>query len=145
MPDITSYIDVEQLATYQKSQRKQPVNSRKVVLDNIEFDSGAEAGRWQELKLLQRAGVIQQLTTHPEFVIQEKGKDAFGQAFRKRTYTADFQYWDVDKGRWIVEDVKGPKRTKTGRIVPHVERDFRLRWDRARTLNPDLEFVIVIR
>jgi hypothetical protein len=144
MKDITQYIDVEQLQALHSSKR-QPVNSRKVILDGIQFDSGAEAQRWQELKLLQRAGDIQQLDDHPVFTIQEKGKDAFGQRFRQRTYTADFQYWDVAKGHWIVEDVKGGKRTKTGRIVAHVGRDFRIRWDRARALYPDLEFVIVIR
>lgn len=145
MPDISEYVDVEQLAALRQHQAKRPVNSRKVVVDNILFDSQAEAGRWRELKLLRRAGDIQQLTTHPEFIIQEKGKDAFGQPFRQRTYTADFQYWDVGKKRGVVEEVKGPRRTKTGNMVPHVGRDFYLRWDRARALYPDLEFVIVIR
>jgi hypothetical protein len=145
MPNITETFTPEEFLATQQRYRKQPVNSRKVILDGIQFDSQAEAQRWQELKLLQRAGDIQQLTTHPEFIIQEKGKDAFGQRFRQRTYTADFQYWDVAKGRWVVEDVKGPRRTKTGNIVPHVGRDFRLRWDRARALYPDLFFVIVIR
>jgi len=140
------YMDTEQyLALMEQTRKKQPVNSRKVVLDNIEFDSGAEAGRWQELKLLQRAGDIQQLSAHPEFIIQVKGRDKFGQAFRQRTYTADFRYWDVGKSHWIIEDVKGKRYTKAGNVVPHVSRDFYLRWDAARAAYPDYEFIIVIR
>ena len=124
---------------------KKHQNSRKVVIDNHEFDSRIEAARWQELKLLQRAGEIQQLRPHPEFVIQEKGRDPFGKPFRKRVYKSDFIYWSVEHGRWVVEEVKGKRRTKTGNYVPLVSRDFYVRWDRARVLYPDYEFIIVMK
>jgi len=136
-----AFLDVQ--AAQRKGKKRQ--NSHKVVLDNIEFDSQIEAARWQELCLLQRAGDIQQLRPHPEFTIQEKHRDAFGKPFRERAYTADFIYWSVEHSRWIVEEVKGRRRTKAGNFVPLVSRDFYVRWDRARDLYPAYEFVIVMR
>ena len=143
MTDITEYMDAEQLQALGQRKR-QPVNSRKVVLDNIEFDSQVEAGRYQELRLLERAGDIQRLNVHHEFVIQ-KQCTRWGNTVRKRTYTYDNFYWDVEAGRWIVEDVKGKKRTKTGKWVAHVSRDFYLRFDLARVQYPDYDFQVVLR
>jgi hypothetical protein len=140
---MPEYMDIEQYRALAAVKRK-PVNNRKVQLDGYQFDSQAEARRWQELTLWQRAGDIRDLTVHPEFVILKRCK-RWGKTVRQRTYTADFQYWDISRSQWIVEDVKGGKRTKKGNLVPHVSRDFYLRFDLARALHPECSFEIVIR
>jgi len=48
--------------------------ARRVILDGITFDSRKEARRYQQLKLLERAGVIRALQVHPRFVILPKHK-----------------------------------------------------------------------
>lgn len=68
------------------------------VVDGISFDSKAEARRYGELKLLQRAGQIAGLTLQPSFELTVNGK-LIGR------YVADFQYLRVNGPR-VVEDVK---------------------------------------
>jgi hypothetical protein len=45
-------------------------HSRKVRFDGLNFDSQAEADRWAELRLLERAGEIESLRAHPRWVLQ---------------------------------------------------------------------------
>ena len=65
--------------------------NKKIVIDNIKFDSQLEANRYVELKLLQRAGKIKNLELQPRFLIQE-GFKKNGKTFRKIEYVADFMY-----------------------------------------------------
>lgn len=127
---------------------KRHQNSRKVVIDNIEFDSQVEAGRYQELKLLERAGNIQQLEarkSHLGLVIVNRCK-RWGQTVRKRVYTPDFRYWDVEAGHYVIEEVKGYRISKkTGKRLPVVNESFRLRFDLARAAYPEYDFRIVLR
>jgi hypothetical protein len=78
----------------------------KTVVDGMKFDSKAEANRYCELKLLQRAGKIQSLKLQPRYLIQEKFKYG-GKTELKIEYVADFEY--VENGQVVVEDVKGMK------------------------------------
>lgn len=80
--------------------------AKKVVVDGITFDSKKEAGRYQELKLLERAGVIKGLVLQPRFLLQDKFKYK-GKTERKIEYIADFKYLDTKTGKIVVEDVKG--------------------------------------
>ena len=72
--------------------------ARKVTLDGIEFASQAEANRFSQLKLLERAREIKALGVHPSWPLVVNNV-AIGR------YTADFVYFEG--GRQIVEDVKG--------------------------------------
>ncbi len=72
----------------------------------IRFDSGAEARRWDELCLLQKAGAITGLNRQVPFPIEINGEAI-------STYRADFAYHDQD-GTYVVEDVKGGDATQTG-------------------------------
>jgi hypothetical protein len=75
----------------------------KTTVDNIVFDSKAEAKRYQDLKLLQRAGEISELCA-------DKSKLRFPlvvEGQRVGFYVGDFSY--VEKGVRIIEDVKGFK------------------------------------
>lgn len=78
-------------------------NAKKTVLDGITFASRKESKRYQELRLLERAGEIQDLSlqTPYELIPKQSGE-------RACKYIADFVY--MENGKQIVEDVKG-KRT----------------------------------
>ena len=81
-------------------------HSTKTTIDGIKFDSKAEAERYAELKLLERGNVITDLTLQPEFELIPAFRKN-GKTYRKTTYRADFMYFDVEKGKYVIEDVKG--------------------------------------
>ena len=97
-------------------------NSRKAVVDGITFDSGREAERYSQLKLLERAGKISWLRLQVRFELlpaqyeeteavyirgAKKGQPKRGKCIENAVfYIADFVYCD-EYGRMIVEDAKG--------------------------------------
>lgn len=72
--------------------------ARKITFDGIDFASQAEANRYSQLKLLERAREIKALDVHPKYPLKVNGV-LIG------VYTADFTYFEG--GQQIVEDVKG--------------------------------------
>ncbi len=95
----------------------------KVIVDDIVFDSKKEARRYEELKMLEKAGEIKNLQRQvkyelvpeqrePETVV--KGKTKRGKLIERAvTYLADFVYEDARSGNTVVEDVKSEAtRTK---------------------------------
>lgn len=78
--------------------------NKKVIVDDYIFDSIQESKRYKELKLLLRAGEIQNLELQPHFLLQESFKKN-NKTYRKIEYIADFKY--IENGKTIVEDVKG--------------------------------------
>ena len=82
-------------------------HSKKVEVDGIIFDSKREAKRYQELKLLERAGAIKDLELQPVFELQPSFKKN-GKTHRAITYKADFMF-TTSEGDCIIEDVKGYK------------------------------------
>ena len=82
--------------------------AKKVIVDGITFDSKKEARRYQELKLLERAGVIKDLSLQPNFLLQDKFQYK-EKTERKIEYIADFQYYVIKDKKWVIEDVKGYK------------------------------------
>lgn len=80
--------------------------NRKVTIDGIQFDSLKEGDRYIELKLLQKAGKIQNLELQPKFELVPKYTIG-GRSIRKMEYVADFKY--IENGKVVIEDVKGMK------------------------------------
>ena len=78
-------------------------NNTKIRVDGRLFDSKAEAARWQELSLLERAGEITELERQVEYELIPKQKGE-----RAAKYIADFRYVDHE-GNTVVEDTKGVK------------------------------------
>ncbi len=66
--------------------------------DGLKFDSKMELKRWNELKILERIGDIENLQRQVCFVLTAHGVDIC-------KYIADFVYYQ--NGLKIVEDVKG--------------------------------------
>ena len=83
-------------------------HSKKVTVDGMTFDSKKEARRYCELRLLERAGKIKDLHTQHKFELQPPFKKN-GKTIRAITYVADFVYFDNERMRNVVEDVKGYK------------------------------------
>lgn len=81
--------------------------NKKVTLDDIVFDSKKEARRYAELKLQQRAGVIDQLELQREFELVPAQRAGGKVVERAVKYKADFVY--IKDGQMVVEDTKGVK------------------------------------
>ena len=80
-------------------------NNKKIQLDGMTFDSKKEARRYQDLKLLERAGVIRNLQRQVKFILIPSQKINGKVVERECSYKADFVYQENDKT--IVEDTKG--------------------------------------
>lgn len=81
-------------------------HNRKTTVDGILFDSRKEAIRYRELRLLERAGEIQNLRLQVKYeIIPKQGKE------KAAYYIADFVYKELKDDRWetVVEDCKGMK------------------------------------
>lgn len=94
--------------------------NRKIEVDGIVFDSKKEARRYQELKLLEKSGEIENLSRQVKFVLipaqreagtmTKRGNIKPGKLIeRECAYIADFYY--KENGIPVVEDTKG-YRTK---------------------------------
>lgn len=87
-------------------------HATKVVVDGITFDSKREAKRYQELRLMERAGKIRGLRRQVKYELVP-AFDVDGKHYRAITWIADFVY--VEDGEEVAEDVKG-YRTDVYRI-----------------------------
>lgn len=109
--------------------RRRKYGNTKITVDGIQFDSKREAARYQELKLLERAGVISFLQRQTKFQLipeqhassnavytkgPRKGQRKPGKLLEHEcSYIADFCY--IQNGETVVEDAKG-YRTEVYRI-----------------------------
>ena len=83
--------------------------SKKTVIDGITFDSKKEANRYMELKVLEKAGVIQDLQRQVKYVLIPSQIINGKVVERECAYKADFVY--TENGMTIVEDTKGFRTT----------------------------------
>ena len=85
--------------------------NRKTVLDGITFDSAKEAGRYAELRMMEKAGIISGLRRQVPYLLIPAQKRDGKTVERAVIYLADFVY--TENGAEVVEDVKSPAtRTK---------------------------------
>lgn len=71
------------------------------------YDSRKEHHRADELKLMQRAGVISDLREQVPYILIPSQINGDGITERAVRYKADFVYVDNDTGKTVVEDTKG--------------------------------------
>lgn len=87
-----------------KTSLTQPKKSKygaiRTEIDGISFDSKREAARYQELRLLEQAGEIENLRLQVPYELIAKSK--YGRSIK---YVADFVY--SRNGLTVVEDAKG--------------------------------------
>lgn len=95
--------------------------NKKIEADGYVFDSRAEFARYQELRLLARAGEIEDLVVHPAYELLPAFSDRTGKRHAPIRYVADFSY--RERGQGVVEDVKGMSTA-----VFRVKAKLFLRW-----------------
>lgn len=79
--------------------RRSKYGNVRTVVDGLAFDSVREAARWEQLKLLHRAGAITELSRQVRIVLSVNGTK-IGEII------PDFRY--VENGKLIHEDTKSP-------------------------------------
>jgi hypothetical protein len=79
--------------------------AKKVVVDDILFDSIGQSQRYGELKILQAGGKIKNLVCEPAYSIDINGHHIC-------IFSPDFKYTDVTTGQEVVEDFKSPATAK---------------------------------
>lgn len=84
---------------------KAKYGNKKVVRDEITFDSAMEAKYYDHLKLLQAQGIVTSFELQPRFVLLPKFEKN-GKKYREIGYTADFTVHYAD-GHSEVVDIKG--------------------------------------
>lgn len=92
-------------------------NAVRTTIDGHTFASKAEAKRYGELRLLEKAGEIERLELQPKFPIyavsllsdpDEPPELPFKEVRLTKVgrYTADFKYFDKRKRQEVIEDIK---------------------------------------
>lgn len=96
-------------------------NNKTIASDGTVFDSRKEAQRWEELLLLERSGVITGLQRQVKYELiptQYETYERYSKCGKRLQdgkrliekaceYVADFTYFDVKTGEYVVEDTKG--------------------------------------
>lgn len=82
-------------------------HNKPIKTDEGRFDSQKEYARWQELKLMERAGVIKNLRRQVKIELIPAQKNDGEVVERACDYIADFVYFE--NGREVYEDCKGVK------------------------------------
>lgn len=104
--------------TWQNYKNKSKYGAKKVEIDGIIFDSKKEGRRYQELKMLQKAGDISGLQRQVKYILipAQREPDTKGPRSgiikgklleRECSYIADFVYKNTHTGEWVIEDTKG--------------------------------------
>ena len=104
--------------------RRSKYGAKPTVVDGIRFHSAKEAKRYQELKVLLKAGEIHDLALQPAFDLDVIGGFVKDVRYRIGGYKADFQYTEWRTGKRIVEDVKGFKTPLYRWKKKHVEAQY---------------------
>jgi hypothetical protein len=100
--------------------RQHKYRAKPTVVDGVRFASQKEARRYQELKVLERAKEIADLSLQPTFDLAAAGD----WEIKVGEYRGDFRYWDKRACAWIVEDVKGFKTPLYRWKKKHVEAQY---------------------
>jgi hypothetical protein len=78
------------------------------IVDGIRFASKREARRYFELKMLERAGEIKELSLQPKFPLYVASPHRT-ERIKVCDYIADFRYRKGPTGLLVIEDAKGMK------------------------------------
>jgi hypothetical protein len=85
------------------TQSKNKYGNKKVIIDDISFDSKLEAAHYKILKEHPNVEIVE---LQPKYVLQEKFK-YYDETIRKITYKPDFKFWFNDELHIL--DSKGMK------------------------------------
>ena len=77
--------------------------------DGYKFASRREMLRYCDLVKLQAMGKIRSLELQPGFILNGVNGPLLTDRGRKMEYRADFRYFDVERGQFVIEDSKGAR------------------------------------
>lgn len=108
---------------------KSKYRAKKTEYNGVMYDSKKEAKRAIELDFLQDAGMITGLQRQVKFNwIETHQIDEFNETISfKRSYIADFVYFDRDKKCDVVLDVKGFRTSEYKKKKKIVEKIFKIK------------------
>lgn len=84
--------------------------------ESIKFGSKKEAAYYDQLMVLQQAGMVRNVKLQYQFLLKPAYTDAYtGERFRAISYLADFVFERLEDGEWrrVVVDTKGGGRKGT--------------------------------
>jgi hypothetical protein len=110
--------------------KKKPSKYKNIKVNG--YDSKKEAKRASELKILEKAGVITSLNEQVSFVLLESFKKD-GVTERGIKYYADFVYYDKEKKRLVIEDVKS--------AITKKNKDYIIKRKLVKFFYPDYLFI----
>ncbi len=110
-------------------------NTRRKIVDSIEFRSTLEARTYQILKSWEAAGAIRNLKLQPRFVLQEKFRRD-GKTVRAMHYSPDFQYED----NRLDDNCREYWRTVVIEAKGHKTQPYQMRKKLFLAKYPDIEF-----
>jgi hypothetical protein len=107
--------------------RRSKYGAIRTEVDGVVFASKAEARRFQELRLLEKAGEVNGIELQPVFPL-EVVRPWSGEVIQVGVYKADFRYWSLPANgremyphaRQVVEDVKGGPTTAVYRLKKRI-------------------------
>lgn len=91
--------------THEPEPKKNKYHAVKTTIDGITYDSKKESRRGQYLEELQRFGKIRELERQKRFQLIDPYV-YYGKKYQGVTWVADFYYFDVEKNKYVAEDVK---------------------------------------
>jgi len=115
--------DGQAIVDYFKAKRPSKYRNVKTVVDGLTFDSVKEARRYQELRLLEKAGEIRDIQRQVKFPLDVTGP-WFPPSQPIGCWIADFVYFMDKPERRIVEDVKGFRTPLYRWKKKHVEAQY---------------------
>lgn len=113
--------------------------NKKTKIKGLNFDSKKEASRYFELTMFEKQGIIKDLELQKKFELQPKYKK-IGKTIRAINYIADFVYFDNEKKKIIIEDVKAFNK-KTGKFLSTA--DFKIKKKIFEFKYPELEIILI--
>ena len=92
-------------------------HNKKVYAYGREWDSKKELHRYEQLRLMEKAGLIKDIEIQPKFLLLDTIRHN-GKTYPKTYYIADFKYWSNELNSMVVEDVKSEatRKDKTYRL-----------------------------
>lgn len=115
--------------------RKNKYKNEIIYYKDIRFSSKKEMHRYITLKQLEKVGTIKELELQPKFLLLDTIHYK-GNTYPKTYYIADFKYFDNEKGKYTIEDVKSPITAK--------DKVYRLKIKMLLTKFPDIDFIEII-
>ncbi len=103
--------------------RRHKYGAKPTTIDGIRFASKAEAWRYSELLMLQKAGEIRALVLQPKFPLWAYSVSRIN-ARPVGVYFADFGYVRVIDSEEVIEDVKGFRTPLYRWKKKHVEAQY---------------------